>query len=190
MSPKLVLFILSFALAYPLDQLSKLWIVENLYYGETLVVIPGFFDLTQVRNPGGAFSVLAGASSEWRLPFFLSAGALAIGLLFVFYRRLPANARLSAVALGMILGGALGNLTDRVVYGEVIDWLDVHLGSYTWPTFNIADSSIVVGVAILILEVFVYGEDYAGEGVGEQPDRADPDAGRDRVIADSEQPSA
>jgi signal peptidase II len=184
MNPKLVVFILSFAIAYPLDQLSKYWIVESLYYGETLTLIPGFFDLTQVRNPGGAFSVLAGASTAWRLPFFLTAGALAVGLLLVFYRRLPSHARLSSAALGMILGGALGNLTDRIVYGEVIDWLDVHLGSYTWPTFNIADSCIVVGVGILLIEVFLYGEDYDGE-----PTSAARGSDRKTVIADSE-PSA
>jgi signal peptidase II len=182
MTPKLRFFLICFAIAYPLDQLTKRWIVEAFYYGESLVVIPGFFDLTHVRNPGGAFSMLAGASADWRLPFFLTAGAVAVALLLVFYRRLPARARLSAAALGMILGGALGNLTDRVVYGEVIDWLDVHLGAYTWPTFNVADSCVVVGVAVLILEVFLYGEEL------EERDAAEPQA--DAVVADSEQPSA
>jgi signal peptidase II len=187
MSPKLLWFIVTFAVAYPLDQLSKRWIVTSFYYGENFPVIPGFFDLTHVRNPGGAFSLLAGGSSDWRLPFFLAAGAVAISLLFVFYRRLPARARLSAAALGTILGGALGNLTDRVVYGEVIDWLDVHLGTFTWPTFNFADSFIVVGVSVLILEVFLYGEDY-----GEEQDAAPSDerARADVVRADSEQSSA
>ena len=159
MSSKFVWFLVTFAVAYPLDQLTKRWIVTSLYYGETVTVIPGFFDLTHVRNPGGAFSLLAGGVSEWRLPFFLAAGAVATGLLLVFYRRLPSHAKLSAAALGTILGGALGNLTDRIVYGEVIDWLDLHLGAYTWPTFNVADSCIVVGVCILVLEVFLYGEE-------------------------------
>ena len=179
MSPKLFWCALTFWIAYPADVLTKRWIVESFYYGESLTVIPGFFDITHVRNPGGAFSLLAGASSDWRLPFFLGAGALAIVLLLVFYRRLPARARLSAASLGLILGGALGNLTDRIVFGEVIDWLDFHVASYTWPTFNIADSCIVVGVAVLILEVFLYGED-----LEDDPDPAE------RVIADSEQPSS
>ena len=184
MSPKLVWFVATFAIAYPVDQLTKRWIVQDFYYGESLALIPGFFDLTHVRNPGGAFSLLAGASSDWRMPFFLGAGALAVTLLLVFYRRLPAQASLSAAALGMILGGALGNLSDRVFYGEVIDWLDVHLGAYTWPTFNVADSCIVVGVAILILEVFLYGEPDAEA----EPDERAP--ARDPVIGDSEQRSA
>jgi signal peptidase II len=184
MTPKLAWFLASFAITYPLDQLTKRWIVTSFHYGETVTVIPGFFDLTQVRNPGGAFSLLAGTSSDWRLPFFLGAGAVAITLLLVFYRRLPAAAGLSAAALGMILGGALGNLTDRVVYGEVIDWLDFHLGTYTWPTFNVADSCIVVGVGILILEVFIYGEDSLEADLEEEQAAGDP------VMSDSEQPSA
>lgn len=178
MSPKLFWFALTFAIAYPLDVLTKRWVVATFYYGEHLTVIDGFFDITHVRNPGGAFSLLAGGDSDWRLPFFLGAGALAIVLLLVFYRRLPARARLSAASLGLILGGALGNLTDRVVHGEVIDWLDFHLASYTWPTFNIADSCIVVGVAVLILEVFLYGED-----LEEDPEAAE------AVIADTAKPS-
>lgn len=177
MSPKLLWFLSTFLIAYPADQLTKRWVVEGLYYGETWTVVSGLFDITHVRNPGGAFSLLAGASSDWRMPFFLGAGALAVALLLVFYRRLPARARLSAASLGMILGGALGNLTDRIVYGEVIDWLDFHVAAYTWPTFNIADSCIVVGVAILMLEVFLYGEDLEEEPAA-QPS-----------IADSEQPS-
>jgi signal peptidase II len=86
--------------------------------------------------------------------FFIGTTLLAIGLLIVFFRRLEPQARLSALALGVILGGAIGNLIDRLYYGEVIDFLDFHLwGGYTWPTFNLADSFIVVGVGILMLEI-------------------------------------
>jgi signal peptidase II len=164
MTPKRFWFLLTFAVAYPLDQLTKLWVISRFYYGETLVVVPGFFDLTHVRNPGGAFSFLASHSaSDLRLAFFLTAGAIGIALLLVFYRRLPGDALLSAAALGTVLGGALGNLTDRIAHGEVIDWLDLHVGAYTWPTFNIADSCIVVGVCILILEVFLTGDEKSDE---------------------------
>ncbi len=178
MAPKLMWFLATFAIVYPLDQLTKRWIVTHFYYGENLTVISGLFDLTHVRNPGGAFSLFATGSSDYRLAFFLVAGAIAVALLIVFYRRLHSGALISAAALGGILGGALGNLTDRVVYGEVIDWLDFHLGSYTWPTFNVADSCIVVGVCVLILEVFLNPED--------EPK----DEKADELMADREQSSA
>lgn len=168
MGSKLMWFLATFGVAYPLDQLTKRWIVSDFYYGETLTVISGFFDLTHVRNPGGAFSLFARGSSDYRLAFFLVAGAVAITLLLVFYRRLPSNALVSAAALGGILGGALGNLTDRVLYGEVIDWLDFYVGAYTWPTFNVADSCIVVGVCVLILEVFLNPEEDGDELVVER----------------------
>jgi signal peptidase II len=80
---------------------------------------------------------------------------IAIGVLVAFYRRLEPDARLSAAALGTILGGAVGNLIDRLAYGEVVDFLDFHIGAYTWPTFNVADMCIVVGVGVLVLEIFI-----------------------------------
>jgi len=156
MSPKTRLFVPLAVAAFALDQLSKAWIIANFHYGEVEAVIPGVFDLTHVRNPGGAFSFFADGSFEQRMLFFVGTTIVAIVLLLVFYRRLEPDARLSASALGLILGGALGNLLDRLVHGEVIDFLDVHLwGGYTWPTFNLADSFIVVGVAILMLEIFI-----------------------------------
>ena len=163
MQPKRKWFLALFAIAYPLDQATKRWIVDDFYYGESLPVISGFFDLTHVRNPGGAFSMFSGGDPGDRLAFFLAAGAIAVALLLVFYWRLPASDWVSGAALGGILGGALGNLTDRIVYGEVIDWLDFYIGSYAWPTFNVADSCIVVGVCVLILEVFLDPEDEADD---------------------------
>ena len=159
MAPKLRWFLVTFLVTYPLDQITKQLIVANFYYGETQTVIAGFFDLTHVRNPGGAFSFFATGPPEIRMTFFIGTSIIAVGLLLLFYRRLERDAVLAAVALGTILGGALGNLTDRIVFGEVIDFLNVHLGSYTWPTFNLADSCIVVGVGILILEIFLSGDE-------------------------------
>ncbi|MBW2294556.1 MAG: signal peptidase II, partial [Deltaproteobacteria bacterium] len=92
---------------------------------------------------------------------------IAIVLLLVFFRKLQSGEVLPATALGVVLGGALGNLTDRLRYGEVVDFLDVHLwGGYTWPTFNVADSAIVIGVSLLIIEIFL--------GEEERPDQSDP----------------
>jgi signal peptidase II len=155
MNAKLALFLSFFGVGYGLDQLTKHQVVSRFYYGEHLEVIPGFFDLTYVRNPGGAFSMFATGPENIRLTFFIGAGFLAVTLLLVLYRRLEPNALLAGAALGAILGGALGNLTDRILYGEVIDFLDLHAAGYTFPTFNIADSCIVVGVAFLILEIFL-----------------------------------
>jgi len=155
MAPKARLFALTLLLSLGLDQASKQWIIAHFRYGERLPLVSGVLDLTHVRNPGGAFSFFADGPLEQRLAFFIGTTCVAIVLLLVFYRRLEPNARLASVSLGIILGGAIGNLIDRVIYAEVIDFLDVHLwGGYTWPTFNLADSWIVVGVMLLILETF------------------------------------
>jgi len=159
MSSKTFAFAISALVVFPLDQATKHWIVSNLAYAQRIEVIPGVFDLTHVRNGGGAFSFFADAPLEQRLIFFIGTTILAIFLLLVFYWKLRDDEVLSATALGVVLGGALGNLADRIRYTEVVDFLDVHLwGGYTWPTFNVADSAIVMGVALLILEVFLSEE--------------------------------
>ncbi len=159
MSAKAKLFFPLLVISLFLDQLTKIWIIRTLHYGEVVEVIPGLFDLTHVRNPGGAFSFFADGAFEHRMAFFIGTTLIAVVLLVVFYRRLEPEARLSPFALGMILGGALGNLIDRIVHTEVIDFLDVHLWSgYTWPTFNLADSFIVVGVCLLVAETFFQPE--------------------------------
>ena len=155
MTAKLRIFLTTLLVAYPLDQVTKILVASRFYYGESIEVIPGFFDLTYVRNPGGAFSVFATGPEEIRMAFFIGAGILAIALLLVLFRQLEPEALLASAALGTILGGALGNLTDRIRVGEVIDFLDFHVAGYTWPTFNVADSCIVVGVSFLIFEIFL-----------------------------------
>lgn len=159
LSRKTTVLLPVFGIALLIDQLTKHWILNRFSYGERWTVIPDFFYLTHVRNPGGAFSFLATVSEDVRQTFFLGTGALAIVLLLAFFRRLAPEEWLSALAIGSVLGGAIGNLTDRIVYGEVIDFLDFRLfGGYVWPTFNMADSWIVVGVGILMLEIFLEPE--------------------------------
>ena len=170
MAAKTRLFLSIFVITLLLDQLTKVWIVSEFHYSERWVLIPGLLDFTYVRNPGGAFSFLAGAPTFQRMTFFLGTTTLAIVLLLFFFRRLPEDARLSAVALGAILGGAVGNMIDRILYSEVIDFIDVHLwGGYTWPTFNLADSFIVVGVGVLILETFFGAEESSEPGSDRSP---------------------
>lgn len=132
------------------DQLSKWCIQRTMPLYSSIPVIDSFFHLTHVRNSGGAFSLLAGASDLIRIPFFLFASAIAIGALVYFIRQVESRERLLVFSLAGVLGGALGNLTDRVLRGQVIDFLDVHWRGYHWPAFNIADSFITVGVIILI----------------------------------------
>ncbi|MCS5636064.1 MAG: signal peptidase II [Myxococcota bacterium] len=155
MALKYTWFGFAFALGLIFDQVTKLSIVDRFYYGERLVVIPGVLDLTHVRNPGGAFSLFADGPFEWRMTFFVGATLLAIILLLLFLVRHQEEEWLTPLALGLVMAGAVGNLIDRIAYGEVVDFIDVHLwAGYTWPTFNIADSSIVLGVLLLLFEVF------------------------------------
>jgi len=166
MAPKSRLFLTAFAVSLALDQLTKGWIVETLTFSDRVSVIDGFFYLTHVRNPGAAFSLFATAPAEIRAPFFIVVTLIAIGLILSFFRKLSPGERLSALALGLILGGAVGNLIDRLVYGEVIDFLHIRLwAGYSWPDFNLADSFIVVGVALLVLELFAN----EGEAISDPP---------------------
>lgn len=153
---KVRLFLPVFGVTLLLDQWSKQWILDRFAYGELETVIPGFFNLTHVRNPGGAFSFLATLPESLRQSFFLGTGLLAIVLLLLFLRRIDARDGLGATAIGGVLGGAIGNLVDRVRYGEVVDFLDFRLiGGYVWPTFNLADCWIVIGVGLLMLQMFL-----------------------------------
>ncbi|MCH7867270.1 MAG: signal peptidase II [Myxococcales bacterium] len=174
-SPKTIAFLISLLIVYSLDQLTKHWINTTIRYADRIEVIPGLFDITHARNGGGAFSFFADGPFEQRMVFFVGTTVFAIALLLVFFRKLRSDEILSATALGVVLGGALGNLTDRLRFGEVVDFLDVHLfGGYTWPTFNIADSAIVIGVILLVVEIFMAKEVVGDEARGEEDEPSDP----------------
>ena len=130
-----------------LDQLTKLWIVGAFQYGEGLPLTP-FFNLVYARNSGAAFSFLAGAGG-WQRFFFIGI-ALVASFLILHLLRKHAQERGFCFALSLILGGALGNLIDRVRFGYVIDFLDFYYAGYHFPAFNVADSAITVGAAWLI----------------------------------------
>lgn len=169
MAAKTRFFFVALVLALGLDQLTKFWVIGELHYGERHSVIPGLFELTHVRNPGGAFSFFADGPVFERMLFFVGMTCVAIVLLLVFFRRLEPEARLTSVALGAILGGALGNLIDRLVHREVIDFLDFHIGTYYWPTFNLADCFIVIGVGFLLVEMFFEEDDDPARAVASEP---------------------
>ena len=154
MSPKIRVGSLAFVLSLGLDLLSKYLVESNLQYGDRKPVIEGFFYLTRVRNPGAAFGLFRTAPEPLRLFFFISVSLVAVVIILSFFRRLAPGDRLSASALGCILGGAVGNLVDRVRYHEVVDFLHFQLwAGYSWPDFNLADSFIVIGGALLVLEL-------------------------------------
>jgi signal peptidase II len=134
------------------DRLTKLWMLDAFAPGERLPVT-GFFNLVLVFNKGAAFSFLAGASG-WQTPVFAAISGVAAVVITVLILRHPGN-RMLCAALGLILGGALGNLWDRLLWGHVVDFLDFHAAGWHWPAFNVADSAISVGAALLILESFV-----------------------------------
>ena len=158
-----VLLGITAVLALASDQLSKYWIVENLAIGDHIEVIAGFFDITHVRNPGMAFGLLRDFPEVYRLPFFVAVTALAVLLVFSFFRKLAPGDRLSSFSLGLILAGAIGNFIDRVARGEVVDFLHFTLWrNFSWPDFNLADSWIVVGVALLFVELLAVESDPEG----------------------------
>ena len=134
-----------------LDQLTKWYIRRTISVYESIAVIDSLFHITHVRNSGGAFSLFAGTSQAFRLPFFLLVCSGAVAMLLYFVSKLEPRQWLLLLALGGILGGALGNLTDRIVSGEVTDFLDFHWHGYYWPAFNVADSFISTGMVILLV---------------------------------------
>ena len=130
------------------DQITKALIFAYLPYHQSITIVPGFFDITHIHNPGGAFGLMANMSESMRTIVFLLASSLAVGLIFYFYIKTPPSYAFLAVGFALIFGGAIGNLIDRVRLGIVIDFLDVYIGDYHWPAFNIADSAITVGIII------------------------------------------
>lgn len=134
-----------------LDQATKYWITQSMRLHESIPVIPNLFSFTYIRNPGAAFGLLAGSSNAFRTVFFGVTSLLALALLITILVRLPDKDWIGRISIAGILGGAIGNLIDRLRFGEVIDFLDVYVESYHWPAFNVADSAISVGVVCLII---------------------------------------
>ena len=142
------------------DYVTKIVVLHSFAPGESLPLAP-FFNLVLVFNTGAAFSFLA-AGSGWQTLFFAAVATIASAVIsFMIYRN--AHKRLFSGGLALILGGALGNLHDRLVYGKVVDFLDFHVAGWHWPAFNVADSAIFVGAAILIGESFLHKEVEARE---------------------------
>jgi signal peptidase II len=150
---KLVCYLLLFIVL--LDQATKLIIDRTLPLHHSISVIEGLFSLTYIRNAGAAFGIFAGSNESFRRTFLILFSLLAIGFILRLLWRLPKTERTLITALTFILGGAIGNLIDRVVYGEVIDFLDFYWSSFHWPAFNFADSFITIGVVITLFRLMM-----------------------------------
>ncbi|MFA6303462.1 MAG: signal peptidase II [Legionella sp.] len=148
-------FFLSIAVLI-LDQLSKYWVSLNLIPYTPVPIIP-MFNLTLAYNTGAAFSFLS-AAGTWHHWFFAVFGVLVCIILIIWLLRSDSMLKLQSVAISLILGGAVGNLIDRALHGHVIDFIDLYYKHYHFATFNIADSAICIGAALLILDLFIQGE--------------------------------
>ncbi len=162
----MIRFFIIMALVVVGDQLSKLWILENFALYDSTAVIPGFFNLTFLRNSGAAFGMLSDMPLLWRQIFFISIAVVALVALIVMQRKMGRENIWYTLALSFIGGGAVGNVIDRVRDGSVIDFLDVYIGKYHWPAFNVADSGITVGVTIFLVLQLLEGD---GETKETQP---------------------
>ena len=136
------------------DQATKYWVDTSMALHQSIPVLEGFFSLTYVRNPGAAFGFLADTSPIFRYFFFITVNLVAMGLILAYIRKAPAEESGMIKALSLIMAGAAGNLIDRIRFGEVIDFLDVYIGSFHWPAFNVADSAISIGACLLIIRLF------------------------------------
>jgi signal peptidase II len=143
-------------LAVILDQWSKLAIAGSMQLYQSIPIMP-YFNLTYVHNTGAAFSFLSEAGG-WQRWFFTGLALVISAVIVVWLARLKPHETLLAVALSLVLGGAIGNLIDRLAYGYVIDFLDVYYQTWHWPAFNIADSAITLGVILMLVESFGLGK--------------------------------
>lgn len=141
------------ALVFAADRATK-WLVESrMSFTDVYTVIPGFFDIVHTQNTGIAFGLFANSTSEWRTLILVVLSAGALGLVGYMLWGAPRMDRRSVSGLALILGGAAGNVFDRIMWGRVTDFLEFYAGSLHWPTFNVADSAIVVGSALLLMDL-------------------------------------
>jgi len=147
---KTIFFLIIILTGVILDQVTKYIIQLWLLPHQSVMVIPNFFNITHVYNPGGAFSLFAGHGLVFRKIFFIIIGSFAIGFLLYIYVQTPWKQKGMLCALAMVVAGAFGNIIDRLRYGMVVDFLDVYIGKYHWPAFNVADSLICIGMGVII----------------------------------------
>jgi len=146
-----ILFFLIAIVAFVLDFITKKWIATNMKIGEEFSVIGDFFLITSHRNRGAAFGIL----QDQRIFFIIITIAILSGILYYAHIMREKGTKTLLIGLALVLGGALGNFIDRVRFGEVVDFFKFNFGSYTFPIFNIADSAIVIGVGLIMLDTLL-----------------------------------
>ena len=136
-----------------LDRVTKKLIADKLALHESIPVIPGFFRITHVENRGAAFGLFADSPSQWKIALLVLFSIIALAIVIALLWRNSHSMSTTGIALSLILGGALGNLWDRLLSGKVVDFLLFYFRQYQWPAFNVADSAIVIGAGLLVLEI-------------------------------------
>jgi signal peptidase II len=134
-----------------LDQITKYFIQTHVRLNDSIAVVPGFFNITHVRNRGAAFGILSTLPEFWRSAFFITVTLVAVAAISALI--IKTHERLLVYAFSLIAGGAIGNVVDRIRYGEVVDFIQWYVKSYYWPSFNVADSAISIGVVLLAFEM-------------------------------------
>jgi signal peptidase II len=155
-----------------LDQTTKHLVRACMPLHDSIPILPGLFQLTHVTNRGALFGMMRDLPDPWRAAVFTSIPILAIVLIVWFQARTPAGEGLAQVGLALVLAGAVGNLVDRLRFGQVTDFLDVYLGEHHWPAFNLADASICVGVTLLLLDLMRHGPRPAADHPATDPTHA------------------
>lgn len=153
MSRRWIIFSAAAGLVVIFDQIAKYIVDSRMPLHSSIPVIDGFFSLTYIRNPGAAFGFLATAPPAFRAVFFIAVTVAAVLLIVYYVRRYGSEEPQFLFPLSLIMGGAVGNLIDRVRFGDVIDFLDVYIGAHHWPAFNVADSAISIGAILLLYEM-------------------------------------
>ncbi len=156
MKRKYWVLVITFIFVLFFDQFTKHLVLQKIPLHHTQKVIEGFFNLTHVRNTGGAFGILGGERGGIGSLLFITTSLIAVSIILFLFYRLKEHERIHAFSLSLILGGAIGNLVDRIRYQEVVDFLDFHLFRYHWPAFNVADSAITIGIALMVFELLIH----------------------------------
>jgi signal peptidase II len=146
-------FFLIAAIVWLLDRMTKRAVASNIALQNSVTLVPGFFHLTHVQNTGAAFGLFAESSAQWKVGALVSFSVIALIVVSALLWKNSHAISTTTIGLSLILGGATGNLWDRMMSGHVVDFLDFNIGSYHWPAFNVADSAIVIGAILLVSEI-------------------------------------